>query len=238
LIGSKKILAIIPARSGSKGLPGKNIKVMCGKPLIVWSILAAKECSYIDEVMVSTDSPQIADISTKAGAEAPFLRPINLASDISTSFDVVKHVIHTYKSNCDKEFDYVVLLEPTSPLREKFDLDRMIEKIDSMSSNYDAIVSLGQVHEHPSIMKIIEGKKILPLLESAQSSLRRQDHAPVYFPYGVGYVVKTKTLLAEETFYPARTTFYEIKRYQCFEVDDIFDFLAIEAVMKNKWKLT
>jgi CMP-N-acetylneuraminic acid synthetase len=237
VIGSKKILAIIPARSGSKGLPGKNIKVICGKPLIVWSILAAKRCSYIDEVMVSTDSDEIANIAIEAGAEVPFLRPKNLATDVSTTFDAVKHVIATYEKQFNKKFDYIALLEPTSPLRDETDLDQMIKKIDLLHSNYDAIVSLGQVHEHPSIMKKLHGENIIPLSGSMELPLRRQDTVPVYFPYGVGYVVKTKTLLAEETFYPLRTTFHMIKRYQCFEVDDIFDFLAIEAIMKYEWKL-
>jgi CMP-N,N'-diacetyllegionaminic acid synthase len=231
----KTFLGIIPARGGSKGLPGKNIKPICGKPLIAWSIEAGLLSQHIDEIMVTTDSEEIAAVAREFGAAIPFIRPAELASDTATTFEAVKHVIDYYSTEKRNFFDYIVLLEPTSPLRDKSDLDRMIEKIASMDNNYDAIVSLGEVHEHPSIMKKISGNQIEPYVQELAMATRRQDNDMAYFPYGVGYIVKTKTLLEEKTFYPERTTHYLIKRYQCYEIDDVYDFLAVENIMKYEW---
>jgi CMP-N,N'-diacetyllegionaminic acid synthase len=235
---NKTFLAIIPARGGSKGLPKKNIKELCGKPLIAWSIEAGLKSKYIDEVMVTTDSQEIADIAKEYGAIIPFIRPDFLATDTATSFDVINHTIEYYKKELNKEFDYIVLLEPTSPLREANDIDEMIEKIINVENDFDSIVSIGQVHEHPSIMKkIVNDKTLSSYCEELVMKTRRQDNDIAYFPYGVAYIVKTKSLLDEKTFYTKRNTFYEIKRYQCYEIDDIYDFLAIENIMKFKWSI-
>lgn len=234
---NKTFLAIIPARGGSKGLPGKNIRELCGKPLIAWSIEAGLKSVCVDDVVVSTDSGEIAEISKNYGASAPFLRPEDLASDTATTFDAIKHTIEYYENNLHKTYDYIVLLEPTSPLREKNDLDEMIQKIAALNDDFDAIVSIGEVHEHPSIMKQLDRNNIKPYCAELTMASRRQDNQPAYFPYGVAYIVKTKTLLEEKTFYPVRTTHHIIKRYQCYEVDDIYDFLAIENIMKYEWSL-
>ena len=235
---NKSFLAIIPARGGSKGLPKKNIKELCGKPLIAWSIDAGLKSKYLDEVMVTTDSQEIADIAKKYGASVPFLRPDELASDTATSFDAIKHTIDFYKTEFQREFDYIVLLEPTSPLREDRDIDNMIKKIIENENDFDSIVSMGEVHEHPSIMKkIINHNMLSPYCVELEMKTRRQDNDVAYFPYGVAYIVKTKSLLDEKTFYTKRNTFYELKRYQCYEIDDIYDFLAIENIMKFEWRL-
>jgi len=234
---NKTFLAIIPARGGSKGLPGKNIKELCGKPLIAWSIEAGLKSKYLDEVVVSTDYPSIADIAKSYGASVPFLRPDFLASDIATSFDTVKHTIDFYKNELDREFDYIVLLEPTSPLREDSDIDNIIEKIISIENRFDSIVSIGEVHEHPSIMKKIVNHTLVQYWEDLEMTTRRQDNDIAFFPYGVAYIVKKDVLLKEKTFYTKRNTFFEIKRYQCYEVDDIYDFLAIENIMQYEWSV-
>jgi CMP-N,N'-diacetyllegionaminic acid synthase len=234
----KNFLAIIPARGGSKGLPGKNIKKLHNKPLIAWSIESGLKSKYIDKVLVSTDCQNIADTAKKYGASAPFLRPDYLASDTATSFDAVKHAIDYYKNELNLEFDYIVLLEPTSPLREEGDIDNMIEKIICNEGKFDSIVSIGKVHEHPSIMKKIVSKDYLNnYCEELELKSRRQDNDEAYFPYGVAYIVKTGSLLSEKTFYTKRNTFFEIKRYQCYEIDDIYDFLSIENIMKYEWSV-
>lgn len=237
MINGKRVIAIIPARGGSKGLPGKNIKELCGKPLIAWSVEAGLASQYIDEVIVTTDSEEIAGIARDFGATIPFIRPAELASDTATSFDTVKHAIDFYQNELNKTFDYIVLLEPTSPLRESGDIDGMIEKIISVEDQFDAIVSLGEAHLHPSIMKKTDGSKIEPFCKELIMATRRQDNAIAYFPYGVAYIVKTKTFFEEKSFYPYRTTHKIIKRYQCYEIDDIYDFLAIENIMKHEWSL-
>mgnify|MGYP005621606549 CR=1 FL=1 len=233
----KSFLAIIPARGGSKGLPGKNIKELCGKPLIAWSIEAGLKSKYLDEVVVSTDYQNIADIAKQYGANVPFLRPDYLASDTATSFDAVKHTIDFYTDELGKEFDYIILLEPTSPLREDTDIDNMIENI-ANSDNSDSIISIGEAHEHPSIMKRInKDNRLVNYCKELEMKTRRQDNDIAYFPYGVAYIVEIKSFLKEKTFYTKRNTFYEIKRYQCYEIDDMYDFLAIENIMKYEWEI-
>ena len=232
---NKTFLAIIPARGGSKGLPGKNTKELCGKPLIAWSIEAGLKSKYLDKVVVSTDYQSIADIAKEYGASVPFLRPDYLASDTATSFDAVKHTIDYYKNELNKEFDYIVLLEPTSPLREVDDIDNMIEKILTMEDRFDSIVSIGEVHEHPSIMKKIINHTLIQYWKDLEMTTRRQDNDIAFFPYGVAYIVKKNIFLSEKTFYTKRNTFFEVKRYQCYEIDDIYDFLAIENIMKYEW---
>ena len=233
---NKKFLAIIPARGGSKGLPGKNIKEICNKPLIAWSIEAGLKSKYLDEVSVSTDYESIANISKEYGANVPFLRPENLASDTATSFDAVKYSIDYYKNELGKEFDYIVLLEPTSPLREDSDIDNMIEKLIENKEKFDSIISMGEVHEHPSIMKkIVNTNSLDNYCQELELKSRRQDNDVAYFPYGVAYMVKIDSFLEEETFYTSRNTFFDIKRYQCYEMDDMYDFLAIENIMKYEW---
>ena len=228
---NKTFLAIIPARGGSKGLPRKNIKELCGKPLIAWSIETGLSSKYIDKLMVTTDSPEIANIAEKYGANVPFLRPSYLASDTATTFDTVKHVIDFY----DDTFDYIILLEPTSPLREEGDIDNMIEKIVDSQNLFDSIISIGESHEHPSIMKkITETGQIMNYCQSLEMKSRRQDNDTAYFPYGVAYIVKTSAFMEEKTFYTQRCNSYKVERYQCYEIDDMYDFLMIESILKCK----
>jgi len=234
---NRTCIAIIPARGGSKGLPGKNVRMLCGRPLIGWSIMAGLNSGYVDEVTVTTDSEDIAGVAREYGAAVPFLRPTELAADDSPTVDAVTHALEFYKSSLGKEYDYVVLLEPTSPLRDKGDIDRMMEKLVDNESEYDSIVSIGKVNEHPSIMKKIVGNTIQPYCEELNMTTRRQDNPAAYFPYGVAYIVKTTALLAEKTFYTRRSTYYEILRYQNYEIDDLYDFLAVENIMKHEWGL-
>ena len=232
MISDKKVIAIIPARGGSKGLPGKNIKPLCGKPLIAWSIERALESKYIDEVLVSTDSEEIARISLDYGAKVPFLRPSHLATDTATSVDAVFHALNFYRDNKDSNFDYVALLEPTSPLREPGDIGSMLELLDRQHADFDAVVSVGEVHEHPSIMKRLAGNTMVPFHAAIANNKRRQDNIPAYFPYGVGYIIKESALRQTHTFYPPRTGYHLIKRHQCYEIDDIYDFIAVDAVIR------
>jgi CMP-N,N'-diacetyllegionaminic acid synthase len=237
MINGKKILALIPARAGSKGLPGKNIRILCGKPLIVWTIDKANSSKYLDMVLVTTDSPEIAEISKTAGAHVPFLRPAALATDEASTYDAIHHALQFLKKNEDQAFDYVVLLEPTSPLREDDDIDRMLMQLANNSAEFDSIISVGEVDQHPSILKRLNGDYLAPFCPELLQTTRRQDNEPAYFPYGVAYIAKTDVLLAENTFYTKRSTYFKIKRYQNYEIDDIYGFLCVESIMKNEWSL-
>lgn len=237
MIAQKRVLAIVPARGGSKGLPGKNIRPMCGKPLIAWTIEKARKSRYLDTVLVSTDCEDIARVARETGAAVPFLRPAELASDTASTYDVIRHALAFLKAEQGSDYDYVVLLEPTSPLREDEDIDRMLESLLAKSDEFDAIVSVGEVTEHPSIMKRLVGPRMEAFCPELPQTTRRQDNAAAYFPFGVAYIAKTPVLLEENTFYTRRCTHYEIQRYQNFEIDDIYNFLCVEAVMKHQWGL-
>jgi len=236
MISGKKILAIIPARGGSKGLKNKNIKLLCGKPLIEWTIQKGKLSKYLDNIVVTTDNLDIANISKNCGAEVPFMRPKNLARDDSSTFDAVMHALSHYKDK-NISFDYIVLLEPTSPLREDEDIDKMLEKLHKNKNDYDSIISIGEVGEHPSIIKKIVNENLQPFEPNIKQTLRRQDNIPSYFPYGVAYIAKTRNLVSEKSFYTKRCTYFELKRYQNYEIDDIYDFLCVENVMKFEWRI-
>lgn len=235
MIKGKKVLAVIPARGGSKGLPGKNVREMCGKPLIAWTIEKAKKSDYLDTILVTTDSQEIADIAKRFGAYVPFIRPAKYATDKASTYDVIRHALSYLKDVERKQFDLVVLLEPTSPLREDDDIDRMLEQLVARITEFDSIVSIGEVTEHPSIMKRLVGDRIEPFCPELAQTTRRQDNAPAYFPFGVAYIAKTDVLLEENTFYTRRCTYFTIKRYQNYEIDDIYNFLCAESVMKYEW---
>ncbi len=231
MYNNRSVLGIIPARGGSRGLPGKNIREMCGMPLIAWTVEQALSSRYLDRVIVSTDDNEIAEISERYGAEVPFLRPEELAGDCTPMIDVILHAVDFYK-NKDMTFDCIALMEPTSPLRRIDDIDRAIEKLIRHEAEADSLVSVGEVSlEHPSIMKRITRGYVKPYEAGTGIITRRQELDRVFFPYGVIYLSKTETLLECRTFYQQRTIPFFIERWQNYEVDDIYDFVCIEAVM-------
>lgn len=238
MINSKTAIGIIPARGGSKGLPGKNIRPLCGKPLIAWTIEKALKSRYLDVVLVSTDSTEIAAVAKDYGAEVPFLRPAELATDTANSYDVIRHALRYYRQSANWKFDYTALLEPTSPLREDDDIDRVLAALDGAAGDFDSIVTLGEVGEHPSIMKRLVSRGIEPFCKELAQTTRRQDNAPAFFPYGVAYIAKTGVLLEENTFYTRRCMGFPVRRYQNYEIDDVYDFYCVESVMKHEWRLS
>jgi CMP-N-acetylneuraminic acid synthetase len=233
MYNNKSILAIIPARGGSKGLPKKNILHLCGKPLIGYSIEQAKTSKYIDEIFLSTDCELIANTAKEFGIDVPFLRPDELAQDSSSSMDVVMHVL-SYFENQNQFFDYILLLEPTSPLRKKDDIDNAIQLVIS-NNKADGIISVGEVHmEHPMIVKKINQEgKIQSYIDDVKKISQRQQADKAYFPYGVVYMVKTDVFKKEKSFYSNNNVPYFIERWQNYEIDDIYDFIAIEAILSK-----
>ncbi|MEE8423934.1 MAG: acylneuraminate cytidylyltransferase family protein, partial [Thermodesulfobacteriota bacterium] len=191
LYKDRKIIGIIPARGGSKGLPRKNVLPLLGKPLIAWTIEKAISSNLLDRVIVSTDDEEIAGISKEHGADVPFSRPKELAQDKTSMMDVVFHTIDYFNSK-KVSFDYIALLEPTSPLRKEDDIDRAIKELIDNEIEADSLVSLGEVHmEHPSIVKRVSGRYVEPYETVSENVYRRQDLEKVFFPYGVIYLSKT-----------------------------------------------
>lgn len=229
----KRILAIIPARGGSKGLPGKNIKNLCGKPLIAWSIEHALQSKYIDELYISTDSLDIALVAEQCGVKVPELRPNEYASDTAPSSAFILYTIEKLK-NEGQTFDYFILLEPTSPLRDVEDIDCSIEMLVN-TPDADSIVGLCKAEDiHPAFMVKISIDGLLSPYEAEMKTLRRQELSDVFFFEGTVYVSKVNAFIEKKAFYHDKTLPYIVPKWKSYEVDDIIDFTIIEAIMKLK----
>lgn len=227
-----KILAVVTARGGSKGLPGKNIKDLNGKPLIAWTIEQVNNSELIDKFVISTDSREIADVSEKYGAKVPEFRPDYLATDVASSMDVLEYTIKR-EAQQGRTYQYVMLLEPTSPLRKKGDLDNII-KLAGDHPERDGVISVGVVQlEHPMLIKKISKEGVIvPYSSETANAYQRQLHDEALFPYGVGYLIKTSVLKEKHTIYTSNVLPYYIERWQNYEIDDIYDFKCIETVMR------
>lgn len=225
-----RILGLILARGGSKRLPRKNIRPLAGKPLLGWSVEAARACAAIADVVVSTDDEAIAAVARAHGARVPFLRPPALAADTSTSADAALHALASLREQEGAQFDAVLLLEPTSPLRASTDLPGVARLLAQHWDDTDAVVTVGRVHlERPGVMKRMDAQgRLTPWVAGSGAG-----EEPAWFPYGVAYAVKTEALERHRTFYPPRVLGYTIERWQNYEVDDLFDFLCVEAVMQH-----
>ena len=228
-----KILGIIPARGGSKGLPKKNIKTFNGKPLIYWTMQSAQNSKFLDEIYISTDSNEIADVVKDYGIHIPLMRPKELAKDDSPSYELIIHAIDYFKSQ-NKSFDYVALLEPTSPLRKKNDIDNAIAKIVD-HPEADSLVSIGEVHtEHPDIVKKENSDSYLePYFRNEVDIYQRQQANKAYFPYGVVYISKVDAFYKNQSFYTKKLIGYNIERWQNFEIDDQLDFDINEFLFRE-----
>lgn len=233
MIDGKKVLAVVPARRGSKGLPLKNIRLLGGKPLLTWPIRAARQSSFIDRIIISTEDPEFADIAMKAGADVPFLRPAELATDISPSIDFLLDAVDKLAAN-GEQYDYLILLEPTSPLTETSDIDTALQTIVSRQSDADAIVGVtAMTTTHPAFaVRIDTGGLIQPHAVTSFGQLpRRQDIEPLYSMDGSLYISTIDALRRERSFYHNRTMPYVTPRWKSFEIDDLVDFICIEAIL-------
>lgn len=233
MIDGKKILAIIPARGGSKGLPGKNIRELSGKPLICWTIEQAKKSKYLDRIYISTDSQEIADVcASQSGMKVKELRPAELAEDTTSSADVIKYTLN-HLSEQGEDYDYMILLEPTSPLRKNEDIDNII-RLAVEHPEADGVISVGEIHmEHPIATKRITNEGfIAPYIEKRTDIYQRQQMDKAYFPYGVAYLIKVDAFLRESTLYTDKIIPYKVERWQKYEVDDELDLICINEIIK------
>jgi len=234
MINGKEILGIIPARAGSKGLPHKNMKLFCGKPLISWTIEAALTSKYIDKVMVSTDSLEIAKIANQYGELAPFIRPPFLSTDTALSIDVIRHVCEYSKEQYAKEFDYISLLEPTSPLRETSDIDNAIFILNT--KNGSSIVGISETEsQNPAFLVKKDTENFISWYDTSQSiGIRRQEIDPIFYLEGSIYVSERDKLFEENSFYHDETIGYTMSKDKSLEIDDEFDFIMAEALMRYR----
>ncbi len=228
----RKRLAVIPARSGSKGLKDKNIKILQGIPLVGYTIKAALDSDLFDIVMVSTDSERYAEIAEGLGAEVPFLRSEITSGDSPTSWDVVKEVVEQYRER-GHEFDSITLLQPTSPLRNADDIIKAHKLFDDKDAN--SIISVCEAEHSPLWSNVIESD--LSMEHFAQTddivSCRQQLRA-YYRLNGAIYIVNEKTLNNIKNLYKEKSYAYIMEQSHSIDIDTEFDFMIAEAIIKSK----
>jgi len=224
----KRVLALVPARGGSKGLPGKNIADLGGRPLIAWSIAAALECTAIDRVVVSTDDDAIAAAAQACGAEVPFMRPASLAADDTPSHDVVCHALDTL----DDDIGIVVLLQPTSPLRTSADIDACLALLDAATA--PSAVSVTDTGKAPEWMfRMTSGHHLSPLLGNWAVGTRRQDLEPAYALNGAVYAAFTDWLRGAGTFVTPETVASVMPAARSIDIDTALDLEVVRALLPH-----
>ena len=226
-----KNLAIIPARSGSKGLKDKNIKLLNGKPLIAYTIEAAIKSKMFDEVMVSTDSEEYADIAKKYGANVPFMRNSELSNDTASSWDVVRDVLHKYKKD-GKEFYTVALLQPTSPLRTAKEIIEGYKVMNDKSAN--AVVGVCEVEHSPLWMNTLpEDKAMVNFINPKVVGLPRQKLDKYYRINGALYIMRTDNLNKIEYIYSDKCYAFIMDKKKSIDIDDDFDLKIAELFINT-----
>lgn len=226
----KKILAVIPARGGSKGIPHKNIYPLCNKPLIEYTIEAAIKSSFFEDVVVSTDDEDIAVISKNAGAWVPFLRPVELSGDNTKSVDVVIHTIEYLKS-IGKSYDIIVLLQPTSPLRDDVDIENSITYF--LHNNIRSLASVSETVNPVLVRSLADNNRMCKLLNT-DSSIRRQDMKKYYRINGAIYINYVEDI-SESTSFNDNEVAFIMSNQHAVDIDDMQDMeLAEFYLLKDK----
>ena len=226
-----RILAIIPARGGSKGIPRKNIKLLDGKPLIAYTIEAAKKSQLITDLIVSTDDPEIAQIAKDWGADVPFLRPEEISGDNVPMIEVVKHGLNFMEAKDDVQFDYSVTLQPTSPFRLVEDIDKTLQLL--IDTTADSAVTVVEVETgyHPIKMKKMEGPKIIPCFMEEPEGMLRQDYPKIYKRSSAVYAQKRDLIIKQNRFYGDYVVGHIVPQDRSIDIDNQFDWLKAEHML-------
>ncbi len=223
----KTFLGIIPARGGSKGIPRKNIRDLAGKPLVAWTIEEAAKSQYLDRCVISTDDTEIADIARNFGGDVPFMRPAELAQDGTPSIDVVLHVVNEITG-----YDYVVLLQPTSPLRTANDIDDGI--MFCLSHGTESCVGIVEATESPYWMyNLDKANKMSAIISlSEEKKYQRQKLPKAYSVNGAMYINSVHSLRKTKMFIHGETIGYIMPRERSWDIDTLLDFKIVEMLMQ------
>lgn len=225
MINGRSVYALIPARGGSKGLPGKNIKNLAGKPLLQWTVEAAKRSCHIDHVVLSSEDAEIINCARDCGCETPFVRPASLAQDNSSVIDVIEHAIEQLP-----EFDILVLLQATSPFRHQLHIDQALETY--ISTNAESCVSVSKPHVSPYWMYTVDSQNHLQaLLDAEHSAKQRQALPPVYALNGAIYIISRDHFLQSGKLVGQRCVPYVMDTIHALDIDYALDFYLAETMI-------
>lgn len=229
MINGKSVLAIIPARGGSKEVPRKNIREVGGKPLIAWTIEEAKKSKYIDRLILSSEDEEIINVAKAWGCEVPFVRPLKLAQDDTPGIEPVLHAIETLP----EEYDYVILLQPTSPLRKVKDIDGCMELC--MQMNVPACVSVTEVKKSPYWMFTLESSgNLRPLIEAERLIDKRQALPKVYGLNGAIYIAETDWLIENKSYLTEETLAFIMPEERSWDIDSELDLNCCDVLLKTE----
>lgn len=214
-------------------MPRKNVALVAGKPLIAWTIEAAQKSKLVDRVLVSTDDDEIAQISKQHGAEVPFKRPAELAQDNSPHMPVVIHAVQWLNTNHANQFEDIVLLQPTSPLRTAEDIDSAVNLLHETRA--DSVVSVSEARSHPFLVKqLAEDGRLEDFMPKPSGYLARQNLPPVYVINGAVYVARRDVLLEQQTFYTKRTYAYVMPAERSLDIDTPWDLHLAGLILSER----
>lgn len=228
-LSAGKVLGVIPARAGSRGIPGKNLRELKGKPLIVYSIEEGLRSRFIDRLIVSTDSPEIARVASRYRAWIPFIRPAELSGDDVPMMPVLKHAVEALEEE-GLHFETVVCLQPTSPFRKAMHIDSAVERY--FDGSCDVLVSVCPVKEHPFWMVRVEGGAGRPYTREGWSYTSRQKLPELFRLNGAIYVFSRDIIEARSTL-PDEICVYEMSERDSVDIDDEFDWLLAETILRE-----
>ena len=232
------VLGVIPARGGSKGMPGKNIKILNNKPLIAYSIIEALKSKLITDLIVSTDSKKIQNISIKYGAQCPFIRPKKLATDTALAIPTIQHAVRFMENINKLNYDYIIMLQPTSPLRKYSDIDNSMNEL--VKSNADGIISVVDVNNnHPMKMKRFLGSdgksgKMVDYEKPPVENCPRQKLPPVFIVNGAIYATKRDVLINENSFQGQNCLGYIMDQNESVNIDTEYEFIIAEKIIEER----
>lgn len=220
-----KILFVVTARGGSKGVPKKNIREVGGLPLLAYKIIAARKCKYNHRIILTTDDTEIAEIGLKYGAEVPFIRPHYLATDEADSMDVVEHAVNWVKQNDEDKYEYICLLEPSSPFASYKDINAAIELIEK--SKADTLLGMKEVEVSKDFINVLDAEgKLSEFYKNIRKmkSVRRQEQKPQYTMNGCMYIARWEYFEKNKLFHSMNSVPYIMPKEMSIEIDDVWDY--------------
>ena len=228
-----KILGVIPARGGSKSVPRKNIALVAGKPLIAYTIEEALKSKLLTRVIVSSEDQEIIEISKRHGAEVPFVRPKTLATDRALAVPTIQHAVREVEKMEGSEYDFVVMLQPTTPLREARHIDDCLKKL--IQTGADSVISVLRVWDkHPYRMKIIKRGRLCDYEAETTENMPRQDLPAVYLRNGAVYACKRNVLMNDNSFKGRDSRPYIMSEEESVNIDSVLDLRLADIILKEK----
>ena len=227
-----KILSLITARGGSKGIPGKNIVDLGGKPLIAWTIEASLKSSLVNRTIVSTDDEKIAEAARRFGAEVPFMRPDELSGDKTPHIPVIQHAVKWMEDNCNEIYDYILLLQPTDPFRSSEDIDAAIKIVEEKRP--DALLSASEPENHPSLVKKLNQSGFMEYFipRDEKAYMCRQSLPAAFIDNGAIFLTKRDVLMERGLLHPAGSTMiYLMPEERSLDIDTPWDLYIARLIV-------